>query len=126
MLRLLLLDGRSLVCDRFSAAVTSESLKSEVLDIPWEITQISNLKSLDEKGALAECVVVAFWKATLIDDAIGDHGVVIVFRFLASCLSVVICVCKHLAIILFHCFDEGLGLSSVGNISRWIFRQRHR
>ena len=41
-------------------------------------------------------------------------------------LSVVICVCKHLAIIVFHCFDEGLGLSSVGNISRWIFRQRHR
>ena len=55
MLSLLLLDGCSLVCGRFSAAVTSESLKSEVLDIPWEITQISNLKSLDEKGALAEC-----------------------------------------------------------------------
>ena len=90
MLSLLLLDGRSLVCDRFSATVTSESLKSEVLDIPWEITQISNLKSLDEKGALAECVVVACWKATLIDDAIVDHGVVIVFRFLASSA---ICVC---------------------------------
>ena len=41
-------------------------------------------------------------------------------------LFVVICVCKHLAIIVFHCFDEGLGLSSVGNISRWIFRQRYR
>ena len=95
MLSLLLLDSRSLVCDRFSAAVTSESLKSEVLDIPWEITRISNLKSLDEKGALAECVVVAFWKATLIvrvpffADAIVDHGVVIVCDICVCPLSFV-------------------------------------
>ena len=111
MLSLLLLDGRSLVCGRFSAAVTSESLKSEVLDIPWEITQISNLKSLDEKGALAECVVVAFWKATLIvrvpffADAIVDHGVVIVFRFLASSAIYVFVRC-HLCL-------QALGYNSI-------------